>query len=64
MSMTEKGLRPPAPVEELDEETLDSLERTRQFARINRFKYAQGRSLRQDSKPRLAQVEYRKPYAD
>jgi len=64
MSMTETGLRPSVPVEELDVETLASLERLRQFARHNRFKYAQGKSRRQDSKPRFALVEYRQPYKD
>ena len=64
MSMTETGLHPAAPVEGLDAETLASLERTRWFARRNRFKYAQGKSRRQDSKLRIVPANYRQPYAD
>ena len=64
MSMIETGLRPSAPVEELDAEAVASLERTRRLARRNRFKYAQGKSRRHDSKPRAESADYRQPHAD
>lgn len=64
MSMTETELHQAAPVEELDAEALASLERSRQFARTNGYKYAQGKSRRHAASRRQPPAHYRQPYAD